>query len=303
MKICTPSPACQALDWHAVTPKDKARYDSLIRGCDCRNAERAFANLYIWNELYHHRIAFWEDVILVRFGEAAPYRYLPPIGTGDLRAAAQHLLETDPGLSFVSATEQEVQWLTAAFPNTFAISETRDAADYLYDAASLATLSGKKLHAKRNHINAFLAVHSVEVRPLTAADRTSCLRIATIWNEAQNGAAADELRAIERALGAFDELSLYGAVLIADGEAAAFTVGSLITESTLDVHFEKALPELAGAYPVINREFVRMMREQLPLLGVINREDDLGLENLRRAKLSYRPSEILGKFTLASRHI
>ena len=303
MKICTPSPTRQILDWHAVTLKDKASYDDLIRSSNCQNAERAFANLYIWNELYHHQIAFFENTVLVRFEENGFYRYLPPTGTGDLRAAAQRLLESDPDLTFVSATEQEVEWLTVAFPNTFTVNETRDLADYLYDAEALATLSGKKLHAKRNHVNAFLAAHSAELHPLTAADHADCLRIAKIWNEAQNGAAADELRAIERALGAFDELSLYGAVLIADGKAVAFTVGSLVNADTLDVHFEKALPELTGAYPVINREFVRMMRERLPLLRTINREDDLGLENLRRAKLSYRPHTLIGKFTLTCRHI
>ena len=85
-------------------------------------------------------------------------------------------------------------------------------------------------------------------------------------------------------------------MLIADGAPAAFTMGIRITPEVFDVHFEKALPDVEGAYPLINREFVCVLREKYPEIALVNREDDMGLENLRAAKLSYHPEQLLKKF-------
>ena len=198
----------------------------------------------------------------------------------------------------MAVTEQQVQALQQALPDQFECTETRDIADYLYDAASLATLSGKKLHSKRNHINAFTAAHSWQVIPLAPEHFPACHDILNAWGEDHaDVSAANERRAIRRAFDAFEPLGLHGALLIADGIPTAFTFGSMLTADTLCVHVEKALPDVGG-YPVINREFVRMMREKHPALTLVNREDDMGLENLRKAKLSYRPAILLQKYTL-----
>lgn len=288
-----------ALQWRYVTPNDKARYDAALQGSACQSADRAFANLYIWSEVYHHEIAFMRDVVLLRFDEEGHYKYLPPIGKGDLRQATDLLLRSDPQLCFAAATAEEAAWLLDLYPNTFEVVETRDFADYLYDITALATLSGKKLHAKRNHINAFTAANEWAVRPLHTEDARLCLDITRAWGNAQEGVdTVPERRAIERALAAFSALKLHGALLTVGDKAAAFTIGSILPCGVLDVHFEKALPELSGAYPVINREFVRMMADKDPTLTLVNREDDMGLENLRRAKLSYRPAILLRKFSL-----
>lgn len=293
-----------ALQWHPVTPTDKARYDAILQKAPCQSADRAFANLYIWKDIYHQEIAFLEDVALVRFSEAGNYQYLPPIGKGDLRQAVDMLLESEPHLIFAAATEKEVAWLLDCYPNTFDVTETRDLADYLYEVSSLSTLAGKKLHAKRNHINAFTAEHTWTVRPLCPEDGEICLDIARAWGNAQEGTdTAPERRAIEHAFASFSELELYGALLTVDGKPTAFTVGSILPGGVLNIHFEKSLPERSGAYPVINREFVRMMKKEHPELTLVNREDDMGLENLRRAKLSYRPAFLLHKFTLVQRSV
>jgi hypothetical protein len=92
-------------------------------------------------------------------------------------------------------------------------------------------------------------------------------------------------------------LELHGALLYANGAPVAFTLGSMLTPDTLCVHFEKALSTVQGAYPTVNREFVRLMRQKFPALLYVNREDDMGLESLRRAKLSYRPLTLIRKFT------
>lgn len=293
------APACPALCWHAVTLADRDPYNAIISQTNLRGADRTFANLYIWNETYHHEISFTDTCVSVRFGQQGNYLYLPPAGTESTRSVTEALLKSKPNLRFVAATEEECMALLSAFPDTFTVEETRDYADYLYTAEALAGLTGKKLHAKRNHINAFTAAHSWQVHPLTSEDFDDCRRIQQAWNSAQESTAAEENRALERAFSAFSSLELYGAVLTVDQAAVAFTVGSLLND-TLDVHFEKAHPDFWGAYPVINREFVRMMREKHPHIALVNREDDMGLENLRRAKLSYRPAALLKKFTLTA---
>ena len=294
----------QVLAFHPVSLADKARYDALSAACPSQSADHAFANLYFWNELYHQEIAFWEERAVIRFSQNGKRNYLCPIGRSPLRSAVEALLACEPQLTLCAVTEGELAEILHEFPDTFEVFENRDIADYLYDATSLATLSGKKLHAKRNHINAFAAANEWSVRPLSANDLDDCRRIAAAWSSQREGDGPQNERvAMECALAAYDALGLYGAMLIANGTPVAFTIGSMLTKDTLCVHFEKALPEVQGAFPTINREFVRMMLQQRPSLTTVNREDDMGLENLRTAKLSYRPTALLRKFTLTRKSI
>jgi len=297
--------ALTALEWHAVTPALRARYLTCATAENTRSADYAFSNLYLWDETYHQSIAFVGARAAVRFrNEDGTHRYLFPIGSGTLAPAldalcAEARAEGAP-LCFVGVTEPQKEQLLAHLPD-LAVTEMRDYFDYLYTATSLATLSGKKLHGKRNHVNAFAAAHTFAVHALTAADFADCRHILAMWSAArQSDSVHAEHAAILRALDSFDALELMGAVLVADGAPVAFTIGSRIAADTVCVHFEKALPLWESAYPVINREFVRAVLEQHPTVVYINREDDMGLSNLRAAKLSYRPAELLAKYALTA---
>lgn len=293
----------RALTWSPVTLSTLSDYIKVWRHAGIKSADYAPANLYCWNDTYHQMIAHVGDHALVRITEdGVKFRYLFPVGKGDPSPLLQSLFEeakrTGEALTLVGVTEEQLATLPEELRSRFAISEARDFADYIYTAESLATLSGKKLHGKRNHINAFSAAHRWQIHPLSPADFPACRTILTAWGEAAENASAGECSAVLRALEAFEELSLYGALLTVEGEPVAFTIGEILGDDTLCVHFEKTLPAWRSAYPVINREFVRMMRETHPVLAFINREDDMGLENLRAAKLSYRPHSLLRKFTL-----
>ena len=299
--------ALPKLEFVPITPDLRQRYAATVANT-CRDADHAFVNLYIWNETYHQEIAFAETAegerAVIRFFDGkGTCRYLFPAGRGDLASVVEAMREKARQrgeiLIITGVTEDQLAELNAACPSAFVATEDRDIADYLYDAESLATLSGKKLHAKRNHINAFTAAHRWEVLPLTPDRFDDCRTILNAWAAERDGLSVQNERlAIERALNAFDELAPEGAVLIADGTPAAFTLGSMITTDTLCVHVEKGLAEIQGVYPMINREFVRMMRDKYPSLTTVNREDDMGLENLRKAKMAYRPTILLTKYTL-----
>lgn len=296
----------RALHWSAVTPDTLSRYTEAWLREGTKSADYAPANLYLWNDTYHQMLAHAGEHALVRITEdGVNYRYLFPIGGGDPTPAFDALFAEAARLSqplfVVGVTEEQLDRLPEALRARFTVSETRDYADYLYTAESLATLAGKKLHGKRNHINAFSAAHDWQVRPIAPADFPACRAIISAWREAAEFSSAGECSAALRALKAFEELSLYGALLTVGDLPVAFTVGEMLGNDTLCVHFEKTLPTWRGAYPVINREFVRMMREKHPVLTLINREDDMGLANLRAAKLSYHPTQLLRKFSLRAR--
>jgi len=287
------------LCWESASLDACARYRALP--LTAPSADYAAANLYMWDEKYKKEIAFVGERAAVRIrSEEGSYQYLFPVGKGDLSpvliALEREAASRGEQLCFVGVSEEELSCLVAQWGEKLQFKETRDFEDYLYDAEKLSTLSGKKLHAKRNHINAFVAAHDWHAEPLVPERFEDCMEILARWQEGKVGELTEEERAIERGFAAWKALSLEGLVLYADGEPAAFTIGSRVTPTCLCVHFEKAAPALEGAYPLINREFVRAMREKYPAITTVNREEDMGLENLRAAKLSWRPAALLKKF-------
>ena len=178
------------------------------------------------------------------------------------------------------------------YPGRFQIEYDRDSADYVYESEKLATLSGKKLHSKRNHINKFKALYGGRwsYEAITAGNVEECFQMALKWRD-QNGCEDDpekrgEICVTMNALRLFEELELKGGILKIDGEVVAFTIGEPVCSDTFVVHIEKAFADVEGAYPMINQQFVEHeCRDYL----YVNREEDTGAEGLRKAKLSYRP--------------
>ena len=298
----SPTLSEETLHFCPISLSQRERYNAFAMQAPVQNAERGFATLYLWGEAYRQELAFTENHALIRLGKDGNYKYVFPIGAASPKPIIDTLLQGEQPLRLVSVTERELAWVLREYPDIFDVSENRDFEDYLYSAEALATLSGKKLHAKRNHINAFCAAHEWSMRALCPADFDDCRAILDAWSaEREDQALWRERSAIERAFNAFSDLELCGALLIADGQSVAFTIGSMITPDTMDVHFEKALPGVGGAYPTVNREFVRMMRTHFPTLAWVNREDDMGLENLRKAKLSYHPAALIKKYTLTQK--
>lgn len=289
------------LKWESASLDVCARYRALPLVAP--SADYAAANLYMWDERFTKKIAFFGERAAVRIcSKSGGFYYLFPVGTGDPAPLLQALLDDARGrgeaLRFVGVSEEELPYLVAQWGEKAHVEEVRDWEDYLYDAEKLSTLSGKKLHAKRNHINAFCAAHTWYAEPLCPERFEDCLEILDKWQEGKEGELSEEERAIERGFAAWKALSLDGILLYADGEPAAFAVGSRITDRCFCVHFEKAAPGFEGAYPLVNREFVRAILQKYPEITTINREEDMGLPNLRAAKLSWRPVSLLKKYAV-----
>ena len=190
--------------------------------------------------------------------------------------------------------------LEQEFPGCFCFCEEEKYADYIYEAQKLSTYSGKALHGKKNHCNRFEAEHEWSFVPLTRALIPACEQMLSAWTE-DNAERLDdsivyEHDAIERAFRHYEELGLEGGVLYADGKILGFSFGEMTSSDTFNVHVEKAAADVNGAYPMVCRELVRMLMEKHPELVWINREDDMGLESLRRSKESYKPAYLLKKY-------
>ncbi|WP_373801606.1 DUF2156 domain-containing protein, partial [Bacteroides heparinolyticus] len=260
-----------------------------------RNCDLSFSNLCSWRFLYNTQFAILDGYLLLKFWAEEELVYMMPIGNGDLKKVLEALIEDahQEGKPFclLGICSGMCSELETFMPGKFQFTADRDYADYLYLRTDLATLSGKKLQAKRNHVNKFKRTYNYEYTPITPDRIQECLELEAIWCKANNcdqyEGTGNERRALVYALRHFDELGLMGGILHVDGKIVAFTFGMPINQDTFGVHVEKADTSIDGTYAMINHEFAKHIPEQYIY---INREEDLGIEGLRKAKLSYQPA-------------
>jgi uncharacterized protein len=163
----------------------------------------------------------------------------------------------------------------------------RDLFDYVYSTEQLINLSGKHFHSKRNHINAFNALYNYKYIPITTHNLSLLSEAAdTLFTERDDEELSDEYGSICSAIDAFDELGLKAGVITTGGEIIAYSIGEKMNRDTALIHFEKANRIYNGIYSVINNDF---LRTEFSDTIYVNREEDMGYEGLRKAKLSYNP--------------
>lgn len=293
------------MNFKTLTLADRAWVEEIVMSENSPNADYNFANMYVWDTSYRHLIARVGDRMISQLRYDGGPAFVFPVGTGDLRPAIEALKEYARlncfPLVLRGLTEKHMEELRQDYPCCFEYQEDVNYADYIYLAEKLATYSGKKLHAKRNHCNRFEADHSWEFVSLTRELIPECLIMLDQWNEENADRLENSIKyernALNRAFAAYEALGLEGGVLMSEGKVLGFTIGQMTSPDTMVVHFEKAYAGIQGAYPMVCREFVKMSMARHPDLVYINREDDMGIEALRQSKLSYRPEYRLRKFT------
>lgn len=269
-----------------------------------RNCERTFVNAYLWSRHYGVTFAIVENTLVFKM-EHYGCSFTYPLGEeSDVKRALEILMQyaREKGVEFrlhnVSASQYEK--LDGLYPGKYEIEYHRDVADYVYETEKLASLSGKKLSPKRNHINKFKSTYeNWSYESMSKENLEECFQMALEWRN-ENGCDEDhdknsEMCVTLNALRLFEELHLTGGVLKIDGKVIAFTIGEPVCKDTFVVHIEKAFADIQGAYPMINQQFVQ---HECMEYSYINREDDAGSEGLRKAKLSYRPIFLIEKGTV-----
>lgn len=283
----------------------KPRADEILRHQNSQSCVYCFASTFMWSARYGTQAAFDGDALYLRYGRDG-LLYASPVGEFEWNHALELMASDAKKHNMplrIFAEGCQAKELDTLFPGRFSVQEMRDDFEYVYLAQDLINLSGRRYHSKRNHIAKFNRAHPDWLYQDVCTDNLpDCIAVADGWCEANNCNGNDELChencAIRCALSNIDALGLIGGIIYSDGKPVAFTLGERLNSDTFVVHFEKALPEYAEAYTVINQAFAM---HNLGTYTYINREEDLGDEGLRKAKLSYRPCHMVEKFLLTER--
>lgn len=261
--------------------------------------EYCFTDIFIWGKHYNTQYAVCDGFLYLKSdGEDCCY-YTVPEGDGDFEKAMDSILEyaNEKGGSwlFVSIYPEKKEKLEKYYPDKFEFEENRDNADYVYLAEKLASLSGKKLHKKKNHVNRFYKEYEGRwsYEPLNDDNIREFFSYQLDWCE-NDSAFLGELCAASIALKNYKALGIVGGILRVDGNIVAVTLGSKSFDDTMIVHIEKADYNINGAYQVINQQFVLNHCQDVKY---VDREEDLGIEGLRKAKESYYPEFITLNYT------
>jgi hypothetical protein len=261
----------------------------------------SFTTCFVWRYIFGFSAARMGDYVIIKSEEGKP-SYLFPTGRGPLEPVIEAIIadakENGAQMWFNTVLEGDRAWLEERYPGRFEFIPCRENEDYVYEAERLATLSGKKLAAKRNHINRFVEnFPDWTYEPITEANMDAVRRMNLEWNLAsddkQDELLSGEYCAVEQAMRHFSELGLSGGLIRAGGRALAFAIGDPLADDTFLVHFEKAFADVQGTYQIINREFVK---HNCMGYAFVNREEDAGVEGLRKAKLSYDPFRLVTKY-------
>jgi hypothetical protein len=292
------------MDWKHITIEDKPIFDQFFRQQSVELSDYTFTNLFIW---HFSRCTYFSIVNNFLCIQLKPTGQSPislmPIGQGDIAGVIESLTDDFKTREIpfrMRAISNKVKIaIETALPNRFTFTPERDRFDYVYDIQELIKLEGSKFKAKRNHLNMFKELYKYSYHPLTPDLLDSVVAAEIDWCEKRNCESQENLenekRGIIEAAGHFDRLGFEGGVLKVDDKVVAFTFGESITEDMVVIHIEKADPDIRGAYQMINQQF---LEHRWPQMKFVNREEDLGIEGLRKAKESYNPCKMIEKYVM-----
>nr|UWI49081.1 phosphatidylglycerol lysyltransferase domain-containing protein [Clostridioides difficile] len=288
----------------------KKELDPYFDLVDYEACEYCFSTLYMWQHVYKTGYYIGEDfAVLVGEYEGDSFSILPLAKKDKLPEVVDFVLEyfshNNKKIYLRGITTEVVEFLKEKYPNRFEYIEERDLFDYIYDAESLRTLAGKKNQKKRNHINYFLKEYAgrYEARLLDKENFNECLVLMKEWesNKEENNefdeSMDDELVGIKKIFNNYDilkdKVKVFGVYV--DGKLEAFSIGEFLNKNMALIHIEKANPDIRGLYPFINQQF---LVSEFKDVEFVNREEDLGIEGLRKAKLSYHPCRFVEKYSV-----
>ena len=295
------------LAFHPLTVADREAVQAVTLHAGRRNCNYTFANLVGWQFWFHTEVYVLADAVVLRFNFDGERAYMV-CTAGELSDALIKALMEDSGGNLILLGLEDAQ-VSALSPFTSHLSPLieprRNQYDYIYRRADLAALQGGRLKAKRNHAGRFRAEHpDFEYRQLTPEFFDECRQLTAIWREEKNEnqnqndgstgspqeTIAAERRVMETVFSNWEALGMIGGSIFVDGRMVAFTYGAPVTTDTFDICVEKADRNVEGAFAIINQQFAEHLPEQYIYL---NREEDMGIPGLRKAKLSYHPEILL----------
>lgn len=306
---------CQVLDRKKLLTgfknfelKDKKLIESYTKPWNIGCSDLSFANLFIWGADGKMQYVIDDDVLYIKLNfKSFPEFFWPPIPKKgskhdyrELVCRAFEYLENKNIVPVIRNIWEPFKEIIEKSCPELDIEPAEIAWDYVYSREKLATLKGKKLHGKRNHINKFMQENpDWEYKKLVPSMYEDCIAVYDGWKESKNLSEdefANERRSVVLALTNMEELGLTGGAILLDGKIKAFTVGERLNDDMQLIHIEKADSEINGLFPMINQQYVL---HECADVQYINREEDMGVEGMRKAKRSYYPDFMVKKYFAA----
>jgi hypothetical protein len=291
------------LQFKKLTLEDKQVLEKYFNNFDYNSCEYLFTTLYIWKDACEIEYATYRDVLIIKKKDFdGVTHFMQPIGykIGELKEIVEMLkvCKKELGLEclFKNIEESFVEDLKQVYEDSIEILEDRDNFDYIYEGQKLISLSGKKLHAKKNHYNQFIKNYSYTVKELKDVPIEECVEVLSFWlNEKEDKSEylTYEIEAIESLLKNYDKFKIQGIAVFVEEKIVAVTIGEKVSDEMAVIHVEKADSQIKGAYTFINKYFVENYFSDVKK---INREQDLGIPGLRKAKESYKLFEFVKKY-------
>ncbi len=288
------------LNFKSPTPEDKDWVRAIFRSTDTLGCDNCFGNIFFWRNFSKIKILKYENFILRCYTDnVEKYRF--PFGSGSLKEAVEILMqdayEKRNKMIFSGITESEKDKLQKIIPGKFDYIEERNKEDYVYNTKDLIELKGKKYHSKRNHVVNFKRLYNWSYEDIGKDNLDECKKFTDLWFERNLANKGDKIleekKALSSALSYFDYFDLMGGIIRVDSKITALTIAEKINNKAVDICFEKAFTEYNGIYAVINNEFAK---RNLMSFDYINREEDLGIEGLRKSKSSYHPAMLIKRY-------
>ncbi|MCL2111767.1 MAG: phosphatidylglycerol lysyltransferase domain-containing protein [Clostridiales bacterium] len=300
-----------------ITLEDRALLESFLNGFDYKASGLTYTSLFMWQSINHFR---WEQIgeylcltgsDNLYFNGDNPFMFVPLTRTGeyDPKSLRQTILDAreifasnKSPFSMRLVPFHMLEILEKAMPGELTFEADRPNFDYLYDTKDLIELKGRAYHSKKNHLNYFQRNHSYEYSEMTSDMADDVMAFIHAFNERkdlQNPREREQLKyeetAIHDAILNLDNIGYLSGCIRIDGKIEAISIGGRIGTRTVVVHIEKANTEYRGLYQAINNEFCKAMASNVKR---INREEDMGIPGLRKAKLSYNPVKFVEKYTV-----
>ena len=294
-----------SLDFKPVEVRDREIFNRYFREDPPEISELTFTNLFMWQGLYRPVWTERDNVLLIVLNPEGTTPFgLQPVGPGNKAGALDILLDYLSGQTPVPKICRAGEKFVANIVDKgrFSCLPDRDNSDYVYSTFDLIQLSGRKYHRKKNHLNQFIKSFQYEYSDLDMELVECFMDMQEEWCKMRECLEIPDLLsedyAVHRALTHFDELDYRGGAIRIDGRIEAFSLGEALNENTAVIHIEKANPDIPGLYTAINQMFCSNAWAEIEF---INREQDLGVEGLRKAKESYLPHHMVNKYTIVKK--
>lgn len=290
------------LEFKPFKLEDKPLIDSYFSLHHYEATDECFTTLFMWQEAYGITWAEKDNVLFIRGAAHRDAFILAPFAGKDgsfehgMELAREHFAETGEKFLLRGVSQIMKARLEELYPEQFTFEADRDNFEYIYEMEKMLTLPGKKLRQKKNHLNQFRMQYMGQYtyEPITKENMAECMDMARSWAVDHNDESPEEeLESIQLLFDNWDALDVTGGLIRVYGKVEAFTIGEYLNNNMALIHIEKASPQIRGLYQAINIEY---LKAEFPDVEFVNREEDMGIPGLRKAKESYQPVRFAEKY-------